>query len=261
FALVMATGIVSLAAHVRGLKAVAAGLFAVNIAAYAILWLITLLRLGRYPKDMVFDLTHHTRGVAFLTTVAGTCVLGTQFAVLTPFREVAAALWLVGVFLWVVLIYIFFASVTLREPKPSLAEGINGSWLLVTVAPESVAVLGTLVAGVFGPEEPLLFVALAAYLLGAMFYVLFIALILYRWMFFSMRAVQLTPPYWIDMGALAITTLAGAHLLLAADRWTLLQQLRPFILGFTLLFWAMATWWIPLLIVVGAWRHLIERVP
>jgi len=261
FALVMATGIVSLAAHVRGLEYVAAGLFAVNIAAYAVLWLVTLLRLVRYPKDMVIDLTHHALGVTFLTKVAATCVLGTQFAVLTPWLEVAAALWLVGIVLWVVLIYTFFASVTLREPKPSLAEGINGSWLLVTVATESVAVLGTLVAGVFGREELLLFVALAAYLLGAMFYVLFIALILYRWMFFSMTAAQVTPPYWIDMGALAITTLAGAHLLLAADRWTLLQQLRPFMVGFTLLFWAMGTWWIPLLIIVGAWRHLIEHVP
>jgi tellurite resistance protein TehA-like permease len=261
FALVMATGIVSLAAHFRGLEAIAAALFAVNIAAYAVLWIITLVRLVRYPKDMTFDLTHHPRGVTFLTKVAGTCVLGTQFAVLTPYLEVAAALWLVGVLLWMVLIYTFFASVTLREPKPPLEEGINGAWLLVTVATESVAVLGTLVSDALGPADVLLFVALCAYLLGAMFYILFIALILYRWMFFSMQAIKVTPPYWINMGALAITTLAGARLLLAADRWALLQQLRPFLAGFTLFFWVTGTWWIPLLSIIGIWRHLIERVP
>ncbi len=261
FALVMATGIVSLAAHFRGLEAVAVALFGVNVAAYAVLWGITLLRLLRYPKDVAFDLTHHPRGVTFLTKVAATCILGTQFAVLTPYTGAAATLWMVGTGLWVVLIYTFFASVTLREPKPPLDEGINGAWLLVTVSTESVAVLGTLVAEATGPAEVILFVALSAYVLGAMFYILFVTLILYRWMFFSMRAVKVTPPYWINMGALAITTLAGARLLLAADRWELLGQLRPFLVGFTLFFWATGTWWVPLLVVIGVWRHGVERVP
>ena len=40
-----------------------------------------------------------------------------------------------------------------------------------------------------------------------------------------------------------------------------IAQLRPFVLGLTLLFWATATWWIPLLLSVGFWRHLIEKVP
>src|SRR5262245_16090044 len=29
----------------------------------------------------------------------------------------------------------------------------------------------------------------------------------------------------------------------------------------TLLFWATATWWIPILLALGAWRHLVKRVP
>jgi hypothetical protein len=28
-----------------------------------------------------------------------------------------------------------------------------------------------------------------------------------------------------------------------------------------LLFWATGTWWIPLLVIVGFWRHAVERVP
>jgi tellurite resistance protein TehA-like permease len=31
--------------------------------------------------------------------------------------------------------------------------------------------------------------------------------------------------------------------------------------GFTFFFWAAATWWIPLLLVLGFWRHVIRRVP
>lgn len=72
---------------------------------------------------------------------------------------------------------------------------------------------------------------------------------------------RLTPPYWINMGAVAITTLAGATLLLVADSWPFLAALRPFLVGFTLFFWTTATWWIPLLVILGIWRHLIRRFP
>jgi len=94
-----------------------------------------------------------------------------------------------------------------------------------------------------------------------MFYLLFIALILYRWIFLSMKPVKLTPPYWINMGALAITALAGGRLILASKDLELLHDLHPFIVGFTLFFLGNRTWWIPLLVVVGIWRHVIERVP
>jgi tellurite resistance protein TehA-like permease len=35
----------------------------------------------------------------------------------------------------------------------------------------------------------------------------------------------------------------------------------PFLTGFTLFFWATATWWIPLLVILGDWRHVVKRVP
>ena len=31
--------------------------------------------------------------------------------------------------------------------------------------------------------------------------------------------------------------------------------------GFTLFFWAVATWWIPLLLILGDWRHIVKQVP
>ena len=88
---------------------------------------------------------------------------------------VAASLWVFAVLLWIILIYTFFASVTVAEPKPSLEVAINGSWLLVS--------------------------------------------------------------------------------------WEVLHDFQPFIGGFTLFFWVTGTWWIPLLVIVGFWRHVVERVP
>ena len=76
-----------------------------------------------------------------------------------------------------------------------------------------------------------------------------------------MEPAKLSPPYWINMGALAISTLAGARLIVSSKSWEILHDFQPFISGFTVFFWANGTWWIPLLVIVGFWRHVVERVP
>jgi tellurite resistance protein TehA-like permease len=63
------------------------------------------------------------------------------------------------------------------------------------------------------------------------------------------------------MGAVAISTLAGTTLVAAAPHSPLLRDLQPFLKGFSLLFWATATWWIPMLIILGVWRHIYRRFP
>jgi len=261
FALVMATGIVSIASHFEGLEPIARALLWANVLFYVVLWALTLARLALHRAAFVADLTSHARSVLFLTMVAGTCVLGSQLVILTGGTETARALWFVGIALWILLTSVFFSVATLREPKPPLEQGINGAWLLVVVSTESIAVLGCLVAPTFASPAHALFVALWAYCVGAMLYILLIALILYRWMFFPLTPDTLTPSYWINMGALAITTLAGARLILAAPHWPFLAEIAPFLKGFTLFFWASGAWWIPLLVIAGVWRHGIQRVP
>jgi len=103
-------------------------------------------------------------------------------------------------------------------------------------------------------------VTLAMFLLGCMLYFLIISLIFYRFMFLSLTPQTLAPPYWINMGAVAITTIAGANIILKGSQ-PFIVELLPFIKGFTLFFWATGTWWIPLLLIFGVWRHLYKRFP
>ena len=35
----------------------------------------------------------------------------------------------------------------------------------------------------------------------------------------------------------------------------------PFVRGLTLMFWATATWWIPMLVILGVWRHVYCGFP
>ncbi|MGH9133160.1 MAG: C4-dicarboxylate ABC transporter, partial [Ilumatobacteraceae bacterium] len=144
FALVMATGIIATAAELEDLDVVADVLFVVTAGAYVVLCVLLVTRLVRYPARLFADLTSHSKGFAFLTTVAGTNVLGSAAGVIHGWWTVAWIMWTVGLVLWVVLVYTTLIAVVLRSEKPGLGSGINGTWFLVTVATESIAVLGGL---------------------------------------------------------------------------------------------------------------------
>ncbi len=262
FALVMATGIVSIAAHLLNLQLVAQILLVFNSFAYGILWVLYLARLVIYPKQVAKDLGEHARGPGFFTIVAGTCVLGSQFVLVVKDTLTAGILWFVGCVLWIVLIYTIFTLLIVKPEPPALDQGINGTWLVAVVATQSISVLGTLLAGGMGGwEDIFLFISLVMYTLGGMLYILLITLIFYRLVFFNINPEQLTAPYWINMGALAISTLAGDLLILNASKWSFLGGILPFLKGLNILFWATATWWIPLLVILGAWRHIYKRYP
>ena len=67
FALVMSTGIVSLACHLLGLAWLALILFWLNVGFYLIIWCLSLLRLGFYPRSVLKDLQSHSRAMEFFT--------------------------------------------------------------------------------------------------------------------------------------------------------------------------------------------------
>jgi tellurite resistance protein TehA-like permease len=262
FALVMATGIISIAAFQLQMKPVAWALLVINLVAYSVLWLLLLIRLLRFFSRVKADIMDHVRGPGFFTIAAGTCVLGSQLVIVAGQYRAAGVLWVLGLLLWMLIMYTFFTAVTVQEDKPSLETGISGTWLLATVATQSISVLGTLLADYFmAYRESLLFFTLCMFLLGCMLYLLLITLIFYRFTFVKLSTVTLTPPYWINMGAVAITTLAGARLIIVAPAWSFLGEISPFLKGFTLFFWAAGTWWIPLLFILGIWRHVHKHFP
>jgi len=262
FAMVMATGIVSIACHLFGYTNFALGLFWLNVVALPCLCLLTGLRLAWYPRRFLADLSDHSRGVGFFTVVAATGVFGTQLVVQLGAPQLAVWFWGLAIVLCLLLTYAIFTCLTIKTVKPTLAEGINGAWLVTVVATQSLSVLGSQLAGYLEPHhESVLFFSLACWLAGGMLYIWMISLIFYRYTFFVMNPADLTPPYWINMGAVAISTLAGTFLVAEAERFPFLASLLPFLKGMTLLYWSTATWWIPMLATLGIWRHVFCRFP
>ena len=263
FGMVMATGIVSISAYLLALPQLARAMFHLNLLLYAVLWLLTVLRALRWPTRFFGDFIDHLRGPGAFTMVAATSVVGSQLVVLDGDYGAGFVLWYAALALWLILIYAVFAALTLKAEKPTLDRGINGGWLLATVATQSVAALGALLAphAEAGWQSQLHLLTLALWLCGGMLYIWTMTLIFYRYTFFRLNTDELSPSYWINMGAMAISTLAGSLLIANADGSPLLHAVLPFLEGFTLFYWATGTWWIPLLLLLGLWRYGYKRYP
>ena len=83
----------------------------------------------------------------------------------------------------------------------------------------------------------------------------------FRIFFLPVDAAEMNPLFWVVMGAAAIATNAGSTLILTQPDLPFLLAMRPFVNGTTLILWAWATWWIPMLVIFGVWRHVIRRHP
>ena len=105
FAMVMATGIVAISAHLHDMPVVAALLFWLNALFLAGLLAATGARLLRYPRDVAADLRSHSRGVGFFTIVAALAVFGTQLDLQRGEARLAAVFWAVAAILWAVMTY------------------------------------------------------------------------------------------------------------------------------------------------------------
>ncbi len=127
FALVMSTGIISVACSLLDLNAISRGLFVINQVCYVVLSVLFLLRVVCYFPHVAADLKDHIRGTGFLTVVAGTCVLGTQFVLLNGDYTMGMILLVLGFVLWGAIIYTLFGAMTIKPSKPDLETGINGS--------------------------------------------------------------------------------------------------------------------------------------
>jgi tellurite resistance protein TehA-like permease len=262
FGMVMATGIISLAASMLGLHLIARLLFFLNIAFYVVLCVLSVLRAVLHPARFFGDMIDHRQAPGFLTTVAATAILGSQFMVLAGEDRIGMVLWFVTIVLWVGLTYTIFTAFTVKEQKPTLDQGISGGWLLAVVATQALAMLSALLAARLGEHRlELNFFALSMWLWGGMLYIWMMSLIFYRYTFFRFSPSDLSPPYWINMGAMAISTLVGAQLIINASASPFLQSFLPFLKGFTVFYWATGTWWIPMLLILGVWRHVYKRFP
>lgn len=260
FALVMATGIISVGLHLEGVDLASEALLAVCATAFVVLLVLTAWRTVAYRGAVVDDFTDPRRGFGFFTFVAGTNVLGVRLGA-EGFHAATAVLLVLAGAAWLALGYVVpWTAVLGRQERPVVATA-NGTWFIWVVASQSVAVAAATIEPVYAsPRRELAVVAVGSWSVGVFLYAAAGVFVALRLMLYEFGPEELTPPYWVAMGALAITVLAGARIVEMADA-PMVRVTRDLIAGLAVVFWAFATWLIPVLVAAGWWRHVRRGVP
>src|SRR5690606_11018308 len=141
FALVMATGIISIALLLEGFEVPAHILFYLNMLFLLLLVGLFVYRSIAFRAQFVADFKSYQRGPGFFTVVAALCIVGNQFIVLFQNTLLAKVLLMLAAAAWLIIGYGFFFNITVTEDKKGLKEGINGTWLVVIVALQALSVL------------------------------------------------------------------------------------------------------------------------
>jgi len=260
FALVMASGIISVGMLLDGRLLLSRVLLAVCVASFVVLLLLNGWRLLAFRDAVAEDFTDPRRAFGFFTFIAGTNVLGVRLG-MDDHHSLTALLLVVSGATWLVLGYVVpWTAVLGRTRRPVLAAA-NGTWFIWVVASQSVAVSAASLEPVFSfPRRPLAVVAVFCWSVGVFLYAAAGVFVSARMMLYDLRPVDLTPPYWVAMGASAITVVAGARIVNMADA-PMVHATRGLIAGASVIFWAFATWLIPVLVAAGWWRHAVHRIP
>ncbi len=260
FALVMASGIISVGMHLQDHTALSRALLVVCAAAFCVLLALNLWRLAAYPQAVKADFLAPGRAFGFFTLVAGTNVLGMRLGGAGWFGATAVLLVVAGA-VWLVLGYVVpWTAVLSREERPVVATA-NGTWFIWVVASQSVAAAAATLEPVVGTgRRELALLAVVCWSVGVCLYVAAAVFVSLRLMLYHLAPEDLNPPYWVAMGAVAITVLAGARIVEMADA-PMVHVTRALIAGLAVMFWAFATWLIPVLVAAGWWRHVYHHVP
>src|SRR5699024_6319033 len=179
----------------------------------------------------------------------------------------ALVLFGISALLWLVLGYgIPFAAVLGSSIRP-VVKGVNGTWFVWVVAAQSVAVVASSLALELPKSFPSPGLVVALTLVAVIMWAVGLALYIACALFVGMRVLlhrfgpeDLDAPYWVTMGALAISIVAGSRLL-ELESTPILDATRLLVSSSSALLWAFATWLIPSFVLAGAWRHFIHRVP
>ncbi len=262
FALVMATGIISIGAALLGYTTLSRVILGLTVAGFVILVVAYAARLVWFPGWVRRTLRNPTMAVAYFTVVAGCDVLATRL-VRADHVNVTLGLGVAAAAVWLALTYWLPWSIVASGRHPVLAD-MNGSWLVWVVATQSLAII----AAAISTQPPsawlrddLPVVAICLWGAGVMLYVILIAIVFLRLLLVEFSAAEMVPAYWITMGATAISVRAAAGILTLQVPATasLVTELRPFLVGTSVVLWAFGTWWIPLLVLFGIWRYLIRH--
>lgn len=227
-AVVMGTGIVSVALALDGRETLSRVLLALGGAVWVVLGVLLPARALRDRVRFRADV----RSPAAFTAVAGTAVLGTRLTLL-GWGWAGAALLCVALPLWAGIV----GPVLRGWQTPTV-----GASFILTVGTESLALLAAVVAFAYHAGW-LLVAALAPFALGLAFY----AFVVRRFDRGQLLVGQ--GDHWVTGGALAISTVTAGRIAIGAAELDPLRGWAGALGDLSLALWAVTMLWLPVLLV------------
>lgn len=208
----------------------------------------------RFRADMRRDLLDPGRAFGFFTFIAGTNVLGVRLG-MAGRPGTTAALLAVAVLAWVVLGYVVPWTAVLGRAERPVVKDANGSWFIWCVASQSVAVAAAWLEPSAGPDQraALALVAVVAWSVGLILYAAVGIFVSLRLMTYPIRPEDRRPPYFVAMGAMAISVLAGARIVEMAGA-PMVDVTPGLVADPSVVFWAFASWLFRVLSAAMLWH-------
>ncbi|HBV22030.1 MAG TPA: C4-dicarboxylate transporter [Nitrosomonas sp.] len=247
FAMVMATGIVSIAFEMMNFPGIAGKLCALNMILYLILCAILAVRIMFFLPNLMTDLKILQRAFLLLTFVVGTNTVGIQLIIFYQATALATLLWFIALTGWFTCVY--FICFNFMQKKTIFYEIVTGATLLIAVSTVSIALLGIrLLDALHLQADSIYFVMAGFWTLGFALYLMIITPLTYRLFFVRFEIRDWNAPYWICMGATAIITLAGCEFIARAPDLPTWEGIRGAVFWITVIAWIIGTLWIPYLL-------------
>jgi tellurite resistance protein TehA-like permease len=260
FAMTMATGIISVALSMKGMQLLSDVFFVMALITWFVMTFLYSWRLIKFPKAVLENLMNPKTTFIFFTFVAATNICG-MLLYQHGLGKLAIVCWFMAFIYWSTLMYFGFASLCFSH-KDREVNVVHGGWLILIVGTQSLVLLGSKIAPELGDYATYMMVEIhMLWALGLIFYAIFVTLFCYRIFFMNMQANDYSPLMWVVMGAAAISANAGSNLLLIDPIIPMLINLQPVVQMLSIMLWTWATWWIPLLVIIGVWKHGYNKIP
>ncbi|HHT9110033.1 MAG TPA: tellurite resistance/C4-dicarboxylate transporter family protein, partial [Candidatus Brocadiaceae bacterium] len=255
FTAIMATALVASISHIYGFEAVVPYFFIASLAIFLTVVVFKAIRSVLFYSNTLNDMLDPEKNIYYFTVVGTVNFMGVYLSKFFHLYTTASIFWYVAISLWLGISLSTFSILFLykKSTDRNIENIFHGGWFFITIGTQSTALLGITVAE--HAVHSVIFIQLFSFTLwsiGACLYIILMAFIILRMVFYKFEKHVALSPYWMNVAAAALTALTGAtlyqHVSVTGGPF---MDFLPFLKGFSLFFWSFGLWWMPYLVILA----------
>lgn len=262
FTAVMATIMVAFVSQLYGFVAVVPYFFIAGLVIFCSVLVFKAVRVLLFSQDTLNDMLNPEKNLYFFTIVGAVNLVGVCLSRIFHLYTIANIFWYLAISIWLAITLSSFSILFLHRKSEDrkIEDVLHGGWFFAIIGTQSTAFLGITVA-----EHAIQHViciqlfSFALWSVGASLYLIFMTLIILRLVFYQLSSNAALSPYWMNMGAAALTALTGTafyqHIQVMHGPFV---DFLPFLKGFSLFFWSVGLWWLPFLVILAIRKQVFS---